>query len=83
MNIAAPRGHPLAPHGVARVLDVEEPSPTPGPAAYQQRAARAHREDRNREPALGRRAGAVPRRDWLARREGFEPPTLRSEERWS
>ena len=26
-----------------------------GPAAYQQRAARAHREDRNREPALGRR----------------------------
>ncbi len=23
------------PHGVARVLDVEEPSPTPGPAAYQ------------------------------------------------
>ena len=41
------------PHGVARVLDVEEPSPTPGPAAYQQRAARAHREDRNREPAAG------------------------------
>ena len=48
-------GHPLAPHGVARVLDVEEPSPTAGPAAYQQRAARAHREDRNREPAPGRR----------------------------
>ena len=38
-----------------RVLDVEEPSPTPGPAAYQQRAARADREDRNREPAPGRR----------------------------
>ena len=52
---AAGDGHPLAPHGVARVLDVEEPSPTPRPAAYQQRAARAHREDRNREPALGRR----------------------------
>ena len=52
---AAGDGRPLAPHGVARVLDVEEPSPTPGPAAYQQRAARAHREDRNREPALGRR----------------------------
>ena len=33
----------------------EEPSPTPGPAAYQQRAARAHREDRNREPAPERR----------------------------
>ena len=30
---AARDGHPLAPHGVARVLDVEEPSPTPGPAA--------------------------------------------------
>ena len=52
---AARDGHPLAPHGVARVLDVEAPSPTPGPAAYQQRAARAHREDRNREPAPGRR----------------------------
>ena len=52
---AAGDGHPLAPPGVARVLDVEEPSPTPGPAAYQQRAARAHREERNREPALGRR----------------------------
>ena len=25
---AAGDGHPLAPHGVARVLDVEEPSPT-------------------------------------------------------
>ena len=33
----------------------KSPSPTPGPAAYQQRAARAHREERNREPALGRR----------------------------
>ena len=32
---AAGDGHPLAPPGVARVLDVEEPSPTPGPAAYQ------------------------------------------------
>ena len=52
---AAGDGHPLAAPGVARVLDVEEPSPTPGPAAYQQRAARAHREERNREPALGRR----------------------------
>ena len=29
------------------------------------------------------RVVAVPRRDWLARREGFEPSTLRSEERWS
>ena len=52
---AAGDGRPLAPHGLARVLDVEEPSPTPGPAAYQQRAARAHREDRNREPAHRRR----------------------------
>ena len=33
----------------------------PGPAAYQQRAARAHREDRNREPALGRRP---PSQSW-------------------
>ena len=46
---AAGDGHPLAAPGVARVLDVEEPSPTPGPAAYQQRAARAHREERNRK----------------------------------
>ena len=34
-------------------LDGEEPRPTSWPAAYQQGAARAHREDRNREPALG------------------------------
>ena len=52
---AAGDGHPLAPHGMARVLDVEAPSATAGPAAHQQGAARADREDRNREPALGRR----------------------------
>ena len=50
---AAGDGHPLAPHGVARVLDVEEPSPTPGPAAYQQRAARAHRGIATENPRWG------------------------------
>ena len=50
---AAGDGHPLAPHGVARVLDVEEPSPTLGPAAYQQRAARAHRGIATENPRWG------------------------------
>ena len=50
---AAGDRHPLAPHGVARVLDVEEPSPASRPAAYQQGAARAHHEIATENPRWG------------------------------